>query len=80
MTRENRDYLDLTFKSIECFSNDGKLLIDELKELMQLALKDGVVDDDEKRVLNNIFNRLTPEELTVEMIQEIDKIRSLHNF
>ncbi|HED32628.1 MAG TPA: hypothetical protein ENJ08_00230 [Gammaproteobacteria bacterium] len=80
MSKENRDYLDLTFKSIECFSNDGKLLIDELKELMQLALKDAVVDDNEKRVLNNIFNRLTPEELTVEMIQEIDKIRSTHNF
>jgi len=38
MTKENRDYLDLTFKSIECFSNDGKLLLSELDELMRLAL------------------------------------------
>jgi len=80
MTKENRDYLDLTFKSIECFSNDGKLLLSELDELMRLALKDGILDDNEKRVLLNIFSRLTPEELTTEMRFEIEKIRAKHDF
>ncbi|VAW58132.1 hypothetical protein MNBD_GAMMA11-721 [hydrothermal vent metagenome] len=80
MSKENRDYLDLTFRTIECFKHDGTLQVNELEELVQLALKDGVLDDNEKRILKNIFSRLTPEELSKEMLEEIEKIRSQHNF
>jgi len=71
----SNDYLELTFKSIQCFTNDGKLLVDELDDLLDIALRDGVVDNDEKRVLNNIFDRLTPEELTPKILSAIDDIK-----
>ena len=42
----------MTFKSINCF-NDGKLDVDELNKIVDIALN-GVVDDNEKRVLSSI--------------------------
>lgn len=72
------DYIELTYRSITCFSNDGKLMHDELQDLLAVALRDGVVDDDEKRVLQNIFNRLTASELTDEMKEMIREITDTH--
>ena len=76
MSKESRDYLEMSFRSIQCFSNDGRMLPDELGELVQIALRDGVIDDNEKRVLRNIFSRLTPAELTEEMKEKIEAIKS----
>lgn len=80
MEKENRDYLEMSFKSINCFANDGKLLPDELDEIFDIALRDGEVDDNEKRVLRDIISRLTESELTPEMINKIDKLRSEYGF
>ena len=78
---ESRDYLEMSFRSINCFADDGKLDADELAEIFAIALRDGKVDANEVRVLNNIIKRLTPEELTEEMkaqLKEIEeKIREL---
>lgn len=74
----SNDYLELSFQSIQCFTNDGKLLIDELDQLLSIALRDGVVDDDEKRVLNNIFSKLKDEELTDQMQKKIAEIKNTH--
>lgn len=73
---ENRDYLEIAFRSIECFTNDGKLRVDELQKLVDIALRDGVVDANEKRVLRNIMRRLKTDELTPEMLAKIDKVRA----
>jgi len=77
---DNRDYLDLVFRSIHCFSNDGRLLPAELDELMQIALRDETVDANEKRVLGSIFAKLVPAELTPEMLEKIAQIRARHAF
>lgn len=50
-------YLELAYSSIRIFANDGKLDLTELNFLLGLALKDGQVDDDEKRVLRRIFEQ-----------------------
>lgn len=71
----NNDYLELSYQSIQCFANDGKLLVDELEELLNIALMDGVVDNDEQRVLKNIFARLNSEELTSEIQGKIADIK-----
>lgn len=72
---ENRDYLEMAFRSINCFADDGKLDVAELDEILEIALRDGVVDDNEKRVLGNIISRLTPDELTSEMRSKVAKIK-----
>lgn len=72
---ENRDYLEMSFQSINCFADDGKLDANELDNILNIALKDGVVDNNEKRVLANIISRLTPAELNPEMLVKIDEIK-----
>jgi len=75
MQKENRDYLELAWRSIQCFTDDGKLDAHELNRLLAVALRDGVVDDNEKRVLKNILDRVTPAELTPEMRVAMQKVR-----
>lgn len=80
VSKESRDYLEMAYHSIQCFSNDGKLLLPELEQILSIALKDGTVDANEKRVLASIFGRLTPAELTPAMQQRIGQIRRQHSF
>ena len=77
---ESRDYLELSFRSIQCFANDGKLDLGELESLIEIVLKDGVVDENEKRVLMNIFARLNFDELTDEIQVRIESVRKEYNF
>ena len=64
---ESRDYLELSFRSIECFTNDGKLDAKELGRILEIAERDGEIDHNEIRVLRNIISKITPEELDDDM-------------
>jgi len=71
---ESRDYLEMSFHSIWCFSNDGKLDAGELGKIMAIAEKDGVIDQNEIRVLRNIVAGIKPyevDELMREKLQEL---------
>jgi hypothetical protein len=72
---ENRDYLEMTFQSINCFADDGKLDAVELQKIFDIAKRDGVVDDNEKRVLRNIISKVKPEELDQDMLDVMETIR-----
>ena len=48
---------EIAIASIPVFSDDGHLDLVELEKLLALALRDAVVDEDEKRVLGNILTR-----------------------
>lgn len=76
MVKESRDYLEMAFRSIHCFSDDGRLQVHELDEMLKIAFRDGVVDNNEKRVLGKILSRLNPAELTQEMQDRIAQIKS----
>jgi len=73
---ESRDYLEMTFHSMNCFANDGVLDVDELNQIVNIALKDGVVDENEKRVLSNIIGRLKESELEGELLAKDEEIKS----
>ncbi len=64
---ESRDYLELSFKSIQCFSNDGRLDADELGKLVAIAERDGQFDQNEVRVLKGIISRIKPDEVDAAM-------------
>ncbi|MGR6874957.1 hypothetical protein ACU6U9_22330 [Pseudomonas sp. HK3] len=76
----SNDYLEMSFRSINCFANDGKLDVYELNEIVGIALKDGVVDDNEKRVLASIIARLNAEELVGELADNVAELRAEHGF
>lgn len=71
---ESRDYLELTFRSIECFTNDGKLDAAELGKLLAIAERDGEIDQNEMRVLRNIISKIKPEEVDSAMQQQLQVV------
>ncbi len=71
---EGNDYLEMTFRSIDCFANDGRLDVDELNQILDIALRDGTVDENEKRVLRNIISRLATKDLTASMKVRVGEI------
>lgn len=73
---ESRDYLEMSFQSINCFSDDGKLDAVELRKIFNIALRDGVVDQNEIRVLRQIIAKLKPGELNAEMLDMIESIKN----
>ena len=77
---ESKDYLEMSFRSIDCFANDGKLDVNELNEIVTIALRDGVVDDNEKRVLGKIISRLNASELQGELQERVKQLRAEYSF
>jgi hypothetical protein len=71
---EARDYLEMSFRSIQCFSNDGKLDAQELGKILELAEKDGKIDNNEMRVLQNIIARIKPHEVDQAMRKKMMEI------
>ena len=77
--KESRDYLELAYYSVQAFCNDGTLDEDELDKLLEIALRDGKVDDEETRVLSNIIRRLTEHELTDAIKKKIKDVEKKYN-
>ncbi len=57
------DASEMIFRTVKCFSNDGRLDVGELDQIVKIALADGVVDDEERKVLKNIIYNLTSKDL-----------------
>ena len=72
--KESRDHLEMTFRSIECFSNDGKLDAQELGSILDIAERDGNIDANEIRVLKNIISKIRPDEIDEAMQRKLDEI------
>lgn len=71
---ESRDYLELTFRSVSCFGNDGRLHAAELDELIGIAERDGRIDANEMRVLKNIIDRIRPDEIDAAMKSRLEAL------
>ncbi|WP_087017321.1 hypothetical protein [Thaumasiovibrio subtropicus] len=71
---ESTDYLEMSFRSIRCFSDDGKLDARELGDILRIAERDGKIDDNEIRVLQNIISRVLPHEIDADMKKMMDKV------
>lgn len=74
---ESRDYLELSFRSIECFSNDGVLQAKELRDLLMIAERDGEIDQNEVRVLRNIISKIKPSEVDEEMRLQLERVSKI---
>lgn len=74
MSKENRDFLEMAFRSIRCFSDDGRLDAAELGKILTIAEQDGVVDANELRVLGNIIARIQPHEIDAAMQAQLADI------
>ena len=68
------DHIQMALKSIEGFANNGKLDADELQEIIDIAERDGVIDQDEIRVFRSIISRIDPSEVDDAMRQKLTEI------
>lgn len=73
-----RSHHEIAIASIHVFSDDGRLDLAELDKLLALALRDEVVDEDEKRVLANILTRAERDGVDEAVLTRIDQVRQQH--
>lgn len=66
------------YSFLAVFANDGTIDEAELKHLEKIALEDGVVDEEEKHVLANLFSRVDKTTLTEAVWKEICAFREKH--
>lgn len=71
-------HLQIASAAMGVFANDGTIDRRELEYLLSLALKDGQVDEDEKRVLAGILDRVPRREVSAELWQRIGEVRKQH--
>jgi hypothetical protein len=71
-------HLQIASAAMGVFANDGTLDRRELEYLVALALRDGEVDEDEKRVLASILDRVPRREVPPELWKRIGEVRAQH--
>ncbi len=69
-------HIKIAYSAIRVFADDGTLDLEELNFLMGLALQDGIIDDEEKRVLGNIFNQLSQADVSAKVWERMMQIRA----
>lgn len=76
----SKDHLEMALKSIEAFQNGGKIDAKELNDIIEIAQRDNVIDQNEIRVLRSIIARVDPNEVDDDLRQVMqslsDKITS----
>ncbi len=72
---ELKSHLNIALASIKCFTDDGTLDLGEINYLLGLAMADNVIDDEEKRVLGNIFDKVTKDQVSDVVWDRIAEIR-----
>jgi hypothetical protein len=65
----------LMMYSLSAFANDGTLDSGELDFIKRLALRDGVIDEDERIVLSNIFSRVPEGKTAPEIMTAIREFK-----
>lgn len=70
-----KSHIEIAYSSIKVFADDGKLDMGELNFLLGLALRDNEVDDDEKRVLRNVFEQAEQGEIDPAVQERINQVR-----
>ncbi len=68
-------YLELAYSAIKIFADDGTVDMAELSFLLGVALRDEQIDDDEKRVLANIFDHAEKTRLSFKVRARIREVR-----
>jgi hypothetical protein len=66
----------MTLRSVQPEDNQGEALYGD--GMMGIALRDRQIDEDEKRVLNNIFSRIKQENVGPKVWERIQAIREKH--
>ena len=75
MTNPKSSHIKLALSSIKIFANDGTIDLQELESLIKMAKEDGVIDDDEKFTLGNIFRKVEEWDVTPPVWKRIQEVK-----
>ena len=73
MTKQ-KDHIEMTLEAAKAFAKGGKLDAQELTQIVAIAERDGVLDQDEIRVLRSIILRIKPSEVDVAMKRKLAEL------
>lgn len=76
---ERQHNIELAYASFAVFADDGTVDMGELNFILGLALQDGKVTEPERRILNNIFNRIQEGDVSSQVWERIQAVRLQHN-
>jgi tellurite resistance protein len=65
----------MRYSFLVAFANDGTIDADELAFIERLALRDGVVDDEERAVLAQVFSRVAQDKVAAPVWTEIQDFK-----
>ena len=68
----------MQYSFLRVFANDDTIDDGELGMLMRLALRDGVVDEDERKALSTIFSRVSAQSVSPEVWESICRFKDQH--
>lgn len=68
-------HLEIALASVKCFTDDGTLDMGELNFLVGLAMRDGIMDDDEKRVIKEIFSKVSESDVSKTTWARMEAVR-----
>ena len=77
--RDSKAKAIMSYSFLVAFANDGTLDKAEVQFIKKLALKDGIVDEDEKDILRRIFDRVADDNLTEDTRAEIASFREMYD-
>ena len=72
------DWKEMKRSAFDAFARDGKMSVDELERIVNIALADGEFDEQEKLVMVNIISNLTGAEMNDAMWLKVDEL--IHKF
>lgn len=72
------DAIKLAYLALAVFAEDDTLDAKGLDALLNVAMHDGVIDDEEKRILANVFNRIDEAHVESDVWNRIQSIRRQH--
>jgi hypothetical protein len=74
-----QSHQEIALASIKCFTDDGKLDLEEFNFLLGLALRDNKVDEEEKRVLGNILDQVSAGSVSQKLEDRISQVKKLYS-
>ena len=66
------------YSFLHVFANDPTIDVAELDFIKRLAMHDGRIDDDERRVLARIFSRVSESTVDATVWEEIQRFKRVH--
>jgi len=66
-----KDHIEMALKAAESFTSGGKLDARELSEIIDIAERDGIIDQNEVRVLRSTISRIEPSEVDSELRRKL---------